>query len=278
MAAPTYEELFNPLMQALHKLGGSGTIGEIESAVAKLMSLSEAEAGEIHRGDQTKLSYRLAWARTYLKRYGLLENSEKGVWRLTKVGMNTKSVTPQEVHRMNRVSKLDQKVTESVKHEEDWKQELLQQIKGLTPSGFESLTQRLLREAGFEKVEVTGRTGDGGIDGKGIMRIGGLLSFHVVFQCKKYAGTVASKHIRDFRGAMNGRSEKGLFITTGRFTADAIAESQREGAMPVDLIDGDQLAELMRQLKIGILLQETIEIRVDTIWFKEFATVKTIHD
>lgn len=265
MAAPTYDELFNPLLSSMHELGGSGTVREIEAVVIKKMKLSEKDITEIHRDNQTKLSYRLAWARTYLKRYGLLENSEKGVWRLTQKGLETKKVNPAQVNQMMRDLKENSQTKEP--HEEaDWRQDLLVNIRRLSPSAFEYLTQLLLREAGFEKVEVTGQSGDGGVDGKGIMRIGGLLSFHVIFQCKKYEGTVSSKHIRDFRGAMSGRSEKGLFITTGRFTPDALAEAQREGAVPIDLIDGQQLADLMLELKVGVTMQEV----VDEEWFRNF--------
>jgi restriction system protein len=265
MATPTYDELFNPTLAALHHLGGSGTTREIETKVAVIMKLTERDISAIHRGNITKLNYRLAWARTYLKRYGLLENSEKGVWRLTSQGLETWIVEAAAVNNMMRELTSQTKSEESGK-EDDWRQDLLASVRGMTPSGFEFLCQRLLREAGFEKVEVTGRTGDGGIDGKGIMRLGGLLSFHVVFQCKKYAGTVPSKQIRDFRGAMSGRSEKGLFITTGRFTPDAIAESQREGAIPIDLIDGQQLADLMLSLNIGVAKKEV----VDKGWFTGF--------
>lgn len=264
MSVPTYEELFNPQLKALHYLGGSGTVREIESKVADLMQLSESDIGEIHRGNQTKLSYRLAWGRTYLKRYGLLENSEKGIWRLTSAGIKTKTVNPEKVHKVNR------EVKESIFEEPDelerWRDLLLTKVKKMPPKSFERLAQQLLREAGFEKVEVTRYSNDGGIDGKGIMRIGGLLSFHVVFQCKRYAGSVASKEIRDFRGAMSGRSEKGLFITTGRFTPDAIVEAQRDGATPIDLIDGQQLTDLMLEHKVGVTMHETI----DEDWFKNF--------
>jgi restriction system protein len=265
MSAPTYDELFNPLISVLHELGGSGTVREIEAAVIKNMKLSEKDVAEIHRDNQTKLSYRLAWARTYLKRYGLLENSEKGVWRLTQKGIETKSVNSAEVNSAMRQLKENTLPDES-DESETWKQELLGKIRKMSPSAFEFLAQRLLREAGFEKVEVTGRSGDGGIDGKGIMRLGALLSFNVVFQCKRYIGSVPTKEIRDFRGAMSGRSEKGLFITTGRFTPDALAEAQREGATPIDLIDGDQLADLMLSLKVGVTMQEA----VDEEWFKHF--------
>jgi restriction system protein len=141
-------------------------------------------------------------------------------------------------------------------------------IHEISPDAFERLAKRILRESGFVQVEVTGRSGDGGIDGKGIMRLSGLLSFHVIFQCKKYKGTVTASDIRDFRGAMIGRADKGLFITTGTFTRDAIREATRDGAPPIDLVDGDQLADKLKELGLGIQKEMVERISVDTEWFK----------
>ena len=137
----------------------------------------------------------------------------------------------------------------------------------LDPSGFERLVERLLRESGFVHVEVTDRSGDGGIDGKGIARLSGLLSFHVIFQCKRYQGTVSAGHIRDFRGAMVGRADKGLFITTGTFTRDAVREATRDGAPPIALIDGDQLADKLKELGLGIETEVVEKVAVDENWF-----------
>jgi restriction system protein len=124
------------------------------------------------------------------------------------------------------------------------------------------------RESGFTQVEVTGRTGDGGIDGRGIARIHGLMSFHVLFQCKRYKGSVSAGEIRDFRGAMVGRADKGLFISTGTFSPAAVKEATRDGAPPIDLIDGSELAEKLKELGLGVRV-ETVEVpRVDVRWFE----------
>ena len=79
-----------------------------------------------------------------------------------------------------------------------------------------------------------------------------LISFHVRFQCKRYAGSVGASEIRDFRGAMVGRADKGLFITTGRFTRDAAREAVRDGAPAIDLIDGLDLCGLLMELELGV--------------------------
>jgi len=267
MPVPKYDDLYNPLLLAMHKLGGSASISEQEDTVASLLGLSEKDIEEIHRGNRTKLSYRLAWARNYLKRYGLLENSARGVWTLTAEGGKLKSVDKEEVSRavkaLDKKEAIDVSATQLSQLEpqiDSWEDELLQIIKSIPSDAFERLAQRLLRESGFVQVQVTGKTGDGGIDGKGVVRVGGLLSFHVIFQCKRYKGSVSASVVRDFRGAMMGRADKGLLITTGAFTRDARVEAQRDGATPIDLIDGEELVKKLKHLGIGVeVRQKTVE-------------------
>lgn len=265
MPVPDYDAFLNPLLQAMHKLGGSASISEQEDTVATLLKLSDKEIAEVHKGNTTKLSYRLAWARTYLKLFGLLENSSRGVWSLTSEGSARKSVDAQEVKRYVRVharksadSKKQDKHQEPELENISWEEQLLETIKKIPSDAFERLCQRLLRESGFILVEVTGRSGDGGIDGKGVIRVGGLLSFHVNFQCKRYRGSVSPSTIRDFRGALMGRADKGLIITTGSFTKDARREAQRDGASPIDLIDGNDLVEKLKQLEIGVEVKQRV--------------------
>lgn len=278
---PTHADLFEPLIQAMHQLGGSGTNTETEAKVAEIMNLTESQLNEIHRGNRTKFSYRLAWARNYLKRYGLLENSERGVWVLTDKGQSTNHVDPAEVNRyVKGLDRNNESIEEGVDEgktpeeiSEVWQDQLVEQMLILEPKAFEMLCQRVLRESGFVEVEVTGRSGDGGIDGKGIVRVNGFLGFNIIFQCKRYSGSVASKEIRDFRGAMVGRADKGLFITTGIFTRDAKKEATRDGAPQIDLIDGYTLAEKMKQLNLGVKKEVVENVSVDESWFKQFSKV-----
>ena len=282
---PKYYELMNPLLEALHELGGSGSIDEIAQKVAEITNLPEDILNVPHnpeKSSQTEVEYRLAWARTYLKKFGILDNSERGVWLIVPEKRDTVEVDPQEVVKTVRSEVRKQK--ELLKREkpsedeieieipeeaESWRSVLHHiLIHGLSADAFERLTKRILRESGFVQVEVTGRTGDGGIDGKGIMRLGGLLSFHVVFQCKKYKSSVSSSDIRDFRGAMIGRADKGLFITTGTFTRDAIREATRDGAPPIDLVDGDQLSDKLKELGLGIKREMVERVTVDENWFR----------
>ncbi|MFW1950407.1 restriction endonuclease [Acinetobacter beijerinckii] len=162
---------------------------------------------------------------------------------------------------------LIQETKNEVDYSEEWKEKLLNILYNISPAAFERLAQRILRESGFSQVEVTGKVGDGGIDGKGIVRVSGLLSFHVIFQCKRYKGSVSPSQIRDFRGAMQGRADKGLFITTGNFTRDALKEATRDGAPPIDLIDGEILCEKLKELKLGITTQFIEQVEIKTEWF-----------
>lgn len=213
IAIPTFDDLLNPLLKALRLLGGSGSIEEIYGKTVEIMGLSEDVLAQLHdaeRSSLTEVGYRLAWARTYLRKYGLLENSSRGVWSLTEKAKTLEEVDPAEVVRF--VRNLDRQeapkkrppdeTARELSEEERWKDKLSVVLtQKLSPSAFERLVQRILRESGFIHVEVTGRTGDGGIDGKGIARIHGFMSFHVLFQWRRYKGSVAAGEIRDFRGA-----------------------------------------------------------------------------
>lgn len=162
--------------------------------------------------------------------------------------------------------------TEELQPVEDlgWKEQLLDKLMTMRPDGFERLAQRMLREADFDSVNVTGQSGDGGIDGLGVYRLG-LVSFPVFFQCKRYRGSVGPGAVRDFRGAMAGRGDKGLLITTGSFTADAKREATRDGAPPIDLIDGDRLCELLKRYELGVTteIRTVEEMRIKPLFFDD---------
>lgn len=250
------------------------TIEEMEEAVAAEMRLSdELRAIQHGNGPRSQFDYELAWVRTYLKKVGAVENSERGVWRLTSAGASMSNAElaaiPRRVREMDRQRRLASEIDDELASEDavadiNWKDALLTALLAMAPDAFERLCQRILRESGFTKVEVTGRSGDGGIDGTGVLRLN-LLSFHVLFQSKRIRGSVGASTIRDFRGAMVGRADKGLVITTGSFTPEARREATRDGAPAIDLVDGDDLCELLKQLKLGVevRLVEEIEVRPD---------------
>lgn len=274
-----YDDLFEPTIRALHILGGSGSVQEIEECVIGLMNLSDEKIGEVHKGNTSKLSYQLAWAREYLKMARFLEQSQKGVISLTNIGLNATQIDKEHINALIAANFPDKLYHDDLEMDEqkddfteqmDWQQRVLGIVKTISPDKFERLCQRLLRELGFINVEVTGKVGDGGIDGKGVFRIGGLMSFHVVFQCKRYSGAVSSSAVRDFRGAFVGRADKGLIITTGTFTRDARKEAQRDGAPPIDLVDGLDLAEKLREMRLGVETEVIERINVSVDWFNNF--------
>lgn len=276
---PNFDKLIIPTLEALLKLGGSGTIEEINEAVYQIAKISEEVLQIPHdeNGLIREVDYRLAWSRTYLKKYGLIENSLRGVWSLSEsdVDLDTlnsdlivKTVRDQHKSEKHKTEKTeDEEIVEHFDETSDWKEKLLNVLINIQPDAFERLAQRLLRESGFVQVEVTGKSGDGGIDGKGIVKISGFLSFHVIFQCKRYKGSITPSLIRDFRGAMQGRADKGLFITTGTFTRDAIKEATRDGAPPIDLIDGDLLCEKLKEYKLGVETELIEKNNINSEWF-----------
>jgi restriction system protein len=258
-------------------------MAELDEEITNSLHLTDEDIAEPHGERGTELQYRLAWARTYLKFFGLLDNTARGVWVLTEKGQRVDSVDPRQVTRFVRnstrrkgskqpgggraVSVPDLAEVAEAVLEQTWREKLLATLYALPPDAFERLTQRLLRESGFVQVKVTGRSGDGGIDGVGIVQLGGLLGFPVLFQCKRYRGSVGASAIRDFRGAMIGRADRGLVITTGTFSRDARAEATRDGAPPIDLVDGEQLLDKLRELRLGVGVKTIEEVTVLPEWF-----------
>lgn len=274
-SVPTFDSMLLPTIQALQSLGGSGTTEEIYEKVVQLLNVPDKVLEILHGStSQSEVEYRLAWSRTYLKKYGLLQNSARGVWSLVSTSINLDHLDPKEIVKVVRDTDKNKAASsdasdEAIETLEElaWHQQLHKTLLSLDPSAFERLAQRLLRESGFIQVQVTGKAGDGGIDGVGIARINGFLSFHVLFQCKRYQGSVTAGQIRDFRGAMQGRTDKGLFITTGTFTRDAIKEATRDGAPPIDLIDGEQLVQRLKELGLGVKITMIESVEIDTDWF-----------
>jgi restriction system protein len=295
---PTGAQLCWPTLEAIKDLGGSATVQEIMDKVTEREGFTE-EQQTVMRADgvTTEIYHRLAAARTYLQAAGAIERSARGVWAITERG---REMTEQDMQGITAIyqaqlrarrraaqtgvgegedgggpgdgaAEATEEETDAAavaEGEEGWREELIRILLDLTPDAFERLTLRLLREAGFTNTEVTGRPGDGGIDGQGVYRLS-LVSFPVFFQCKRYRGSVGAGAVRDFRGAMAGRGDNGLLITTGTFTADAKREATRAGAPPIDLIDGDRLCELLKEYGIGVSTRAIEQIAVSTEFFGE---------
>jgi restriction system protein len=278
---------FGPLLDALRKLGGSGTPEEVAEQMAQDMGLTDEEQNELLPSGGLRYRTNIAWARFYLVREGLLDSSKRGVWSLTERGRSTHLTVEQAGDIFSRWVKIfdEQRRAKNATHEpiaeqvaeasgtpsKDYRAEALEILLALPPTGFERLAQRLLREAGFTHVVVTGQSGDGGIDGYGTLQINQLVSFKVLFQCKRYTKSVSPSHVRDFRGAMAGRADKGIIITTGTFTAEARREATRDGVPPIELIDGEKLLDMLENLELGLRPVTTYEI--NHAFFAEFKEV-----
>lgn len=282
---PPFEAFMWPIIERLKAHGRSMTNEEMADDISSYMELPEDVRAVRHgKWNELAVEQRLGFARSYLKKGGAVDNSTRGVWTLTPAGA---AMTPDDVaaipkaYQQEYVARVRAKAREvgatpdgAVLEDDpdtggDWKDQLMASLLKLEPSAFERLSQRLLREYGFVKVEVTGKSGDGGIDGTGVLRVN-LLSFHVLFQCKRYSGSVGAGAVRDFRGAMVGRTDKGLIITTGTFTADARREATRDGAPAIDLVDGDALCDLLKDRSLGVKVRMVEEVTIDESAFADF--------
>lgn len=277
-------KFFGPLLDALRKLGGSGTPDEVVEQIAADLQISDDVQNELLPSGGPRFRNQVAWARFYLVREGLLDSSKRGVWSLTEAGraahlsvqqardIFSKWVKIFDEQRRTKAA-IEEPIAEQVAEgsgapSKDYRSEVLEILLALPPSGFERLAQRLLRESGFTQVVVTGQSNDGGIDGYGTLQINPLVSFKVLFQCKRYSKSVSPSHVRDFRGAMAGRADKGIIITTGTFTTEARREASRDGVPPIELIDGEKLLDMLENLELGLLPVTTYE--VNHMFFNEF--------
>jgi len=286
---PQFVEYFPAVLSALRDLGGSARPVEVRDRVAKIAKVTDEDQEALLPSGQPQFDNRVAWARFYLAKAGFIDASRRGVWTLTDKGRNAQLSHSdslnifKETHAQFETKDETQSGTQDtsentlapedpVSTTTDHRSELLKTLMALPPDGFERFCQRLLRESDFQDVTVTGRSGDGGIDGIGILRVNPLVRFKVLFQCKRYKGSVTPSQVRDFRGAMQGRADKGIIITTGSFTTDAKKEAIRDGVPPIELVDGEELVEMMESLELG--LKQVRAFRVDDVFFREFG--KTI--
>jgi restriction system protein len=277
---PMHVKFFLPIISALKKLGGSGTITEVKDTLIEILNIPEEKLEEKYKSGVSKIDNQINWSKVYLTSGGLIDISDQNIWSLTEKSLKSELSDEdvllifKQIHSGFVAQRGKSKKTKSPVDIEPpleiqpHKEELLSILQALPPDGFERLCQRLLRASGFSKVLVTGKSGDGGIDGEGILEINPLISLKVIFQAKRYKGAVSASQIRDFRGAMQGRAEKGIFITTGRFTQEAKNEALREGAPPIELVDANKLTVLFEQRKLG--LKSKIVYEIDDGFFEDY--------
>ena len=285
--SPTQLELVEPTFSALVELGGSATVDEIREKVIVLLKLPDEIVDEPHKGNasqQTELDYQLAWARTRLKNYGAIVNSKRGVWMITPEFADKSSISRSEITEHIKKTRLAGKSKaeveqiledgdptndgEAVPEElEPWRRSLAEVLHNMNPYAFERVALLWLRECGFSQVRVTKKSGDGGIDGTGKLRINGIFSFNVAFQCKRYTGSVSAGDIRDFRGSLTTDIEKGVFITTGTFTRAAREEASNAGKQQIDLVDGEEFIDKLIEYRLGVT--EKMIYTVDKDFFEK---------
>lgn len=284
---PKFVGIFWPVVKALKTLGGSARPAEVRDEVARMLRVSDAMRAEALPSGFPRFDNQVAWARFYLVKAGIIDSSSRGVWTLTDKGRALQDLPHKDALELFKsihatiqkqrptveppggtdgedVPPQDEASQGAINH----RQVVLDRLRELPPGGFERFSQRLLRESGFQEVAITGKSGDGGIDGIGILQVNPLVSFKVLFQCKRYSGSVTPSQVRDFRGAMQGRADKGIIITTGGFTPDAKKEAVRDGVPPIELVDGEKLVGMLEELELG--LRTVRAFTIDEGFFDEF--------
>jgi len=281
-----------PILDALRGLGGSGTPKEVTEKIIVEQKISEKVLSEKISSGMSRFQNQVYWGRQYLVWENLLESTKKGIWKLSEQGYTTQ-LTEDDSHkiflkwvgfyaaRRKQKETTNNKQTDLVVIEEididettsakaGYKQELLETLRNMKPQNFEKFSLLLLRENDFEELKLTGGSKDDGIDGFGVLRVNPVVSFRVLFQCKRYAEghKVERSQIADFRNAMLGRAEKGIFITTGFFTKDAQFEATRDGATAIELVDADKLVAMIEKAELGLRPITTYE--VDRNFFKQY--------
>ncbi|HTT83465.1 MAG TPA: restriction endonuclease [Rhizomicrobium sp.] len=279
---PAFCRLFAPVLDVLRELGDSGRPEEVTERVATRLEISGDELNRTNKNGRSHFANEVAWARFYLAKAGLIDTSQRGVWALTEAGRKARPDHVESLHILDKAALTFRRRSEIAgSSEEDssppdeqeqgdevFRSKMAKMLLSLSPDGFERLCKRILREVGFEEVVVTGQRGDGGIDGYGILRINRLIADRVLFQCKRHADQISPGYIREFRGSMDGRADRGIFLATSNFSAEARREAKRDGAVPIQMVDLDGIVSLLKELRLGVNVQTVFEINED--FFQEF--------
>jgi restriction system protein len=290
---PQFTFYFNDVLEALNALGGSGSPNEVVEKILETRSTVSDNEAEILSDGTQRIVKNIHWARFYLVKAGLVDGATRGIWLLTDVGRGAMPLTADQTlelftlvqSQLNSQRGKSSQISEATDNPEVTSAEQVELLErlghreiirsillNLPPAGFERFCQYLLRKSGFEEVTVTGKVGDGGIDGIGDLVINPFVRFKIAFQCKRYKGSIGSEIVRNFRGSIQGRADKGLILTTGTFSPDARREAKRDGAIPIELVDGEKLIDLMEQLGFGLKSEQIPTYKVDTKFFDAFQT------
>ena len=290
LKGPKFVQYFQPVIDGLRDLGSSAKPKEVYGWISEHHDIPKAEIEGTTKGGQSKFENKVGWARFYLAKAGLIDTEQRGVWVLTEEGRKA-NLSHEDAYTMFRTihegfprgdksseeaevrSPTDDEDASAPDEKEYLNQDEIQErlvelLRSVSDKGFEELCARLLRHIGFENVKVTGQSGDQGIDGEGYLLINRFVCTKVMFQCKRYKNTVQPKEIRDFRGAIQGRAERGIFLTTGTFTKGAREEAARENAAAIELVDIDRLLELMIEEGLGV--KETKALTIEPGFFEPY--------
>jgi restriction system protein len=286
-----FTQWMGPLLDALRLLGGSGSPSDVSNQIAETLKLPESKLSETIKSGTSKFHNQVCWARQYLVWEGYLDASIRGIWKLTKLGEHRHISNDEartiflkwvEINALKRKKKAEAEAEEEIENEEiddnssitvDYKQQVIEYLRTMSPKNFERFCLLMLRINNFENLKLTGGSHDDGIDGMAILRVNPFVSFRVIFQAKRYkaGNNISRAQIGDFRNAMIGRADKGIFITTSKFTQEAEKEANREGAPPIELVDSDQLIKMIELSSLGLKPISTFEI--DHEFFKQYLDV-----
>jgi restriction system protein len=247
MVMPKQSEIEIPLLEVLISLEGQGKPKEIYPMVTKKFpNLTQEDLDERMESGGNKWTNRIQWVRQKLVDSGEIHNPQRGVWAITDKGRNrVNSPIPTLAAPVNFVELYED-------YEEDFKSQLLDKLHELTSRQFEEFAKKLLQVYGFVDLTVTEVGPDGGIDGYGRLKIG-LASMNVAFQCKRWQGNVGRREIQQFRGAIQGTYEQGIFFTTSDFTPHAKGISFQQGAVPIILMNGTGIVDIMIEKGLGVV-------------------------
>lgn len=264
MKGPQFLNYVKPLVDVLRNIGGSGATADVIDQVISHMNIPDSVVEETINSGASRVRNQIQWARMYLVKADLMDSSQRGVWKLTEKGYEAE-ITKESVYALfkkvqgsfvaepkKKEATPVEEIEEEVVADEAHGEALLKILKNLSPAGFERICKRLLSEVGIHDVQITGGSGDQGIDGTGVIKVNEVVGFTIIFQCKRYKDSVVPHHVRDFRGTMQGRADKGIIITTGRFTSEAKKEAVRDGVPPIELIDGERLVSLFEKYQLGL--------------------------
>jgi restriction system protein len=290
LKGPKFVQYFQPVIEGLRDLGSSAKPREVYAWIADHYPIPKEEIENTTKGGQSKFENKVGWARFYLAKGELIDTEQRGVWVLTEKGRKA-NLSHEDAYNLFKAiqdgfkredgqsgeAEVEKAVDEADASAPDEKtyfnqdeiqEELVSLLRSTTDKGFEELCARLLRHIGFENLKVTGRTGDHGIDGEGHFLINRFVRIKVMFQCKRYTNSVQVKEIRDFRGAIQGRAERGIFLTTGTFTKGAREEAARENTTAIELVDIDRLLELLIEEGLGV--REAKALTIDRDFFAAY--------